>query len=120
MFALDWQKDQPIWLLDGEPIKQTHYEWRVPVPAHILVTNQLGMVLKGSLTFRIEENIAGLKIAVQYPSLMSVVNGARDRRFRSEYGDELCFGSRAGRLDRRNRPDKRQRKAATQFGEDER
>ena len=47
VFALDWQKDKPIWLLDGEPIKQTHYEWRVAVPAHILVTNQLGMVLKG-------------------------------------------------------------------------
>jgi hypothetical protein len=47
VFSLDWQQDQPIWLLDGEPIKQTRYEWRVAVPAHILVTNQLGMVLKG-------------------------------------------------------------------------
>lgn len=47
VFSLDWVKDQPIWLLDGEPIKQTYYEWNKPVPAHILVTNQLGMVLKG-------------------------------------------------------------------------
>jgi hypothetical protein len=46
VFALDWQKDRPIWLLDGKPIKQTHYEWRV-VPAHILVTNAIGMSLKG-------------------------------------------------------------------------
>jgi hypothetical protein len=47
VFSLDWVKDQPIWLLDGEPIKQTYYVWSKPVPAHILVTNQLGMVLKG-------------------------------------------------------------------------
>jgi beta-glucanase (GH16 family) len=46
VFALDWRKDQPIWLLDGKPIKQTYYEWRV-VPAHILVTNAIGMSLKG-------------------------------------------------------------------------
>lgn len=42
VFALDWREDQPIWLLDGKPIKQTYYEWRAP-PAHILVTNQLGI-----------------------------------------------------------------------------
>jgi hypothetical protein len=42
VFALDWREDQPIWLLDGKPIKQTHYEWRAP-PAHILVTNQIGI-----------------------------------------------------------------------------
>ena len=47
VFTLDWQKDQPIWLLDGEPIKQTRYVWSKPVPAHILITNQLGMILKG-------------------------------------------------------------------------
>jgi hypothetical protein len=46
VFALDWVKDRPIWVLDGEPIKQTYYEWRV-VPAHILVTNAIGMSLKG-------------------------------------------------------------------------
>ena len=46
VFALDWQKDKPIWLLDGKPIKQTYYEWRT-VPAHILVTNAIGMSLKG-------------------------------------------------------------------------
>jgi hypothetical protein len=47
VFSLDWVKDKPIWLLDGEPIKQTYYLWTKPVPAHILVTNQLGMILKG-------------------------------------------------------------------------
>jgi beta-glucanase (GH16 family) len=47
VFSLDWVKDKPIWLLDGEPIKQTYYVWSKPVPAHILVTNQLGMILKG-------------------------------------------------------------------------
>jgi hypothetical protein len=46
VFALDWRKDRPIWLLDGEPIKQTYYEWR-SVPAHILVTNQIGIALPG-------------------------------------------------------------------------
>lgn len=45
VFALDWRKDRPIWLLDGKPIKQTYYEWRT-VPAHILITNQIGMTLK--------------------------------------------------------------------------
>ncbi|WP_116808002.1 family 16 glycosylhydrolase [Steroidobacter cummioxidans] len=47
VFSLDWVKDKPIWLLDGEPIKQTYYIWSKPVPAHLLVTNQLGMILKG-------------------------------------------------------------------------
>jgi Glycosyl hydrolases family 16 len=42
VFALDWQENQPVWLLDGKPIKQTYYEWHAP-PAHILVTNQLGI-----------------------------------------------------------------------------
>jgi len=42
VFALDWRNDKPIWLLDGKPIKQTYYEWHAP-PAHILVTNQIGM-----------------------------------------------------------------------------
>jgi hypothetical protein len=42
VFALDWRGDEPVWLLDGKGIKQTHYEWRAP-PAHILVTNQIGI-----------------------------------------------------------------------------
>jgi hypothetical protein len=42
VFALDWVVDRPIWLLDGKPIKQTYYEWRT-VPAHLLITNQIGM-----------------------------------------------------------------------------
>lgn len=44
VFALDWRKDDPHWLLDGKLIKQTHYEWRAPA-AHLLVTNQLGIAL---------------------------------------------------------------------------
>jgi hypothetical protein len=47
VFALDWVKDRPIWLLDGKPIKQTYYRWPVAVPAHILVTNAIGIELKG-------------------------------------------------------------------------
>jgi hypothetical protein len=29
-------------VVDGKPVKQTHYEWHAP-PAHILVTNQVGI-----------------------------------------------------------------------------
>jgi hypothetical protein len=47
VFALDWRKDEPIWLLDGVPIKQTHYEWNGP-PAHLLITNQIGMTFPGA------------------------------------------------------------------------
>lgn len=42
VFALDWHKDRPIWLLDGHPIKQVYYEWNAPA-AHVLVTNQIGI-----------------------------------------------------------------------------
>ncbi len=42
VFALDWHQDRPIWIVDGHPIKQVYYEWKAP-PAHILVTNQLGI-----------------------------------------------------------------------------
>ncbi len=43
IFALDWRENETVWLLDGREVKQTHYEWHAP-PAHILVTNQLGMM----------------------------------------------------------------------------
>ena len=46
VFALDWVADRPIWVVDGRPVQQTVYEWRAP-PAHILITNQIGMVLDG-------------------------------------------------------------------------
>jgi lysophospholipase L1-like esterase len=46
VFALDWVKDKPIWLLDGKPIKQTYYEWQGP-PAHVVVANSIGMNLPG-------------------------------------------------------------------------
>ncbi|MFA6286728.1 MAG: family 16 glycosylhydrolase [Opitutaceae bacterium] len=42
VFALDWQEDRPVWLLDGHPIKQTYYKWPAPA-AHILIGNQLGI-----------------------------------------------------------------------------
>ena len=47
VFALDWRRDLPTWYLDGRKIKQTYYEWGDAPPAHILVTNQIGMTLKG-------------------------------------------------------------------------
>lgn len=53
-FGLDWQKNAPVWLLDGRCIKQTRYVWNAP-PAHILVTNQIGMQLKGV-------DLSGMKI----------------------------------------------------------
>ena len=46
VFALDWVKDKPIWLLDGKPIKQTYYEWTEPA-AHVTVVNSIGMNLSG-------------------------------------------------------------------------
>ena len=42
VFALDWQEDRPIWLLDGHPIKQTYYKWIAPA-AHIMVCNTIGI-----------------------------------------------------------------------------
>ena len=54
VFALDWRKDDPIWLLDGVPIKETHYEWGGAPPANLLVTNQIGMSLPGA-------NLQGMK-----------------------------------------------------------
>ena len=42
VFALDWRENKPIWVVDGQPVKQTYYEWHAP-PAHILVTNQIGI-----------------------------------------------------------------------------
>ena len=42
VFALDWLPDRPTWMLDGRMIRRMHYEWHAP-PAHILVTNQIGM-----------------------------------------------------------------------------
>ena len=44
--ALDWQEDAPVWLLDGRRIKQARYVWDAP-PAHILLTNQIGLQLNG-------------------------------------------------------------------------
>ena len=54
VFALDWRKDRPIWVLNGTPIKQTRYVWPGP-PAHILVTNQIGIAMQGT-------NMAGMVV----------------------------------------------------------
>jgi hypothetical protein len=53
IFALDWRENEPIWLLDGIAVKQTHYEWNGP-PAHLLITDQIGMTLPGA-------DLAGMK-----------------------------------------------------------
>ena len=46
VFALDWRQNEPIWMLNGEAMKQTVYKWSAP-PAHILITNQIGIALPG-------------------------------------------------------------------------
>ena len=46
VFALDWVVDQPIWVLDGVPVKQTFYKWG-DAPAQLLVSNQIGLTLPG-------------------------------------------------------------------------
>lgn len=46
VFALDWRDNLPTWVMDGTMIKQTVYWWNAP-PAHILITNQIGMTLPG-------------------------------------------------------------------------
>jgi hypothetical protein len=51
VYALDWRKSRPIWVLDGHPIKQDYYEWAGP-PAHVLVTNQLGIEFGDMKDFR--------------------------------------------------------------------
>ena len=46
VFALDWIEDKPVWVVDGQRVKQTVYHWPGP-PAHVLVTNQIGIILPG-------------------------------------------------------------------------
>jgi beta-glucanase (GH16 family) len=46
VFALDWLKDKPIWLVDGVPVKQTYYKWG-DAPATLMVSNQIGLSLPG-------------------------------------------------------------------------
>lgn len=46
VFALDWLPDRPTWMLNGRMVRQTHYLWRAP-PAHVLVTNAIGMNFPG-------------------------------------------------------------------------
>lgn len=65
VFALDWQRDLPTWLLDGKRIKQTRYHWPAP-PAHILVTNQIGMILDGVDLNGMQANEADWDYTVDY------------------------------------------------------
>ncbi|MFT8247084.1 family 16 glycosylhydrolase [Roseomonas sp. BN140053] len=65
VFALDWERDRPIWLLDGRRIKQTRYHWNAP-PAHILITNQIGMTLNGVNLAGMQANEANWDYTVDY------------------------------------------------------
>ncbi len=65
VFALDWQDDLPTWILDGRKIKQTTYRWPAP-PAHILVTNQIGMTLPGVDLTGMRADEAGWDYTVDY------------------------------------------------------
>ncbi len=64
-FALDWQKDEPAWIVDGKKVKQTHYVWSAP-PAHILITNQIGTNLKGVNLAGMTADEAGWDYRVAY------------------------------------------------------
>lgn len=65
VFALDWQRDQPVWLLDGVKIQQTRYVWNAP-PAHILITNQIGMSLAGTDMAGMEANSGDWDYCIDY------------------------------------------------------
>ncbi len=65
VFALDWQGDTPVWLLDGQVVQREHYLWRAP-PAHILITNQIGMSLKGTDMAGMVDEGAGWDYCVDY------------------------------------------------------
>ena len=65
VFALDWQKDTPVWLLDGQVVQRSHYVWRAP-PAHILITNQIGMSLQGTNMAGMTDQGAGWDYCVDY------------------------------------------------------
>ncbi len=66
IFALDWQPDLPSWYLDGRQIKQTVYKWGNAPPAHILVTNQIGMSLQGVDLTGMHDEGAGWDYTVDY------------------------------------------------------
>ncbi len=107
VFGLDWRKDDPIWLLDGRPIKQTHYEWHAP-PAHLLVTNQLGIALPKADMSEMTTDESNWDFAIDY---IRVWTRSRRRSTRPCPGLRLP-GSRsesAGRARRaRHRPRSRQ------------
>ncbi len=65
VFALDWQAGRPIWVVDGRRVQQTVYDWNAP-PAHILITNQIGMNLPGVNLSGMQPNEANWDYAVDY------------------------------------------------------
>ena len=65
VFALDWIEGKPAWYLDGQKIKQTTYKWAAP-PAHILITNQIGMSLPGTDMTGIKNEGDGWDYSVDY------------------------------------------------------
>jgi hypothetical protein len=65
VFALNWIEGKPVWYLDGQEIKQTVYAWNAP-PAHILVTNQIGMSLPGTDMTGIRDEGEGWDYSVDY------------------------------------------------------
>ncbi len=69
VFALDWQEGKPTWLLDGQVIQQSTYAWRAP-PAHVLITNQIGMALKGTDMTGMRDEGDGWDYCVDYLRIM--------------------------------------------------
>lgn len=65
VFALDWRKNEPVWLFDGKPVKQTYYEWNGP-PAHVLICNVLGMMLPGVKTSEMKPNENDWNFVIDY------------------------------------------------------
>ena len=65
VFALDWRQDEPIWMLNGEAIKQTAYKWPAP-PAHILVDNQVGIAMPGTSMAGITDGGDAWDYAIDY------------------------------------------------------
>jgi hypothetical protein len=65
VFAMDWVDGLPTWVVDGRRIKQTAYLWNAP-PAHILVTNAIGMTLPGVDLSGMQANEANWDYCIDY------------------------------------------------------
>lgn len=77
VFALDWVKDKPIWLLDGKPIKQTYYEWQGP-PPHVTVVDSIGMNLPGVKQTQMVADEKQWDYAIDYIRVWNHTSGALD------------------------------------------